>query len=462
MYALPGVMLLVIFIYGRPQEWDPRFESLPFLYLWLALAFVGMAIDVGTGKTRLKSSPHLKWGMALYFWCLITLGLRNPGDLKADFVPISVTLVLFYLIGHSVWNFKGFTKLIGTVFAMGLFVATVAVHQGFSPYECIEMIPIEGARADTGVPNGVPCETYRDCREAPNADPATEYLCERIGLFKTTTITGGRVRWRGVLQDPNELALTTGIVLPFAFALFEIKRSFGRLLVLLYSLIIIGTAVVLTQSRGGQLVFSTVIGVYFIKKYGVRGAIIGALFAAPLIMLGGRGSQEAADSANERTEILVEGLKIWRAFPLMGCGYRQFTEHHWLTAHNAYLLALAELGPFGLFAWTTMIYSTLKVSFTAMGRYARVTAAYAAPIRAWAMAILAGFCGMMIGIFFLSFTYHYVLWIYFGLSAAFYCAVRGTDPGFEVRIEGKDFKRIALLDLAIVLAIFAITKKGGH
>jgi hypothetical protein len=460
MLALPGIMLLIIFIYGRPQEFDERFENLPFLYLWLGLTFLGMGADLALGKTKLKSTPHLKWGITLYFWCLFTLLVRNPGDLSANFVLISVTFTLFFVIGHSVEDFKGFQRLAGTVLAMGLFVATVAVHQGFSPWQCIEMIPIEGARADTGVPNGVPCESYRDCREAPNADPEIEYLCERIGLFKTTTITGGRVRWRGVLQDPNELALTTGVVIPFAFAFFELKRKLTRLVVLLYALLFIGTAIVLTQSRGGQLVFSAVLGVYFIKKYGVRGAIMGAIFALPLILLGGRGSEEAADSANERTEILAEGLKIWRAFPILGCGFRQFTEHHWLTAHNAYLLAFAELGPFGFFLWSAMIYVTLKISFTALGRYG--DSPQGRQIRAWATAMLAGFCGMMVGIFFLSFTYHYVLWIYFGLSAAFYCAVRGVDPNFKVTLNGRDFWRIALADVGLMLAIFAITKNAGY
>jgi hypothetical protein len=157
-------------------------------------------------------------------------------------------------------------------------------------------------------------------------------MCERIGLFQTTT-NAGRVRWRGVLQDPSELALTTGIVLPFAFASFEQKRS-------------------------------------------------------------------------------------------------------------------------------AMVYVTLKVSFTAMRRYTGDTP-QALQIRAWAMALLSGFAGMMVGIFFLSFTYHYVLWIYFGLSAAYYCAIRGTDPTFKVSLGWRDLGRILLADVALVIAIFAYTKNAG-
>lgn len=459
--ALPGVILLVIFIYGRPQEWDERFETLPFLYLWLALAFGGMGAEIGMGKARLKFSPHFKLSLFILFWCLLTLALFNPAELSVNAVIIGVTWILFFVVGHCTESFKGFLKLTGTILAMGLFVATVAVHQGFSGYQCIEMIPIPGARADTGVPNGQSCESYKECREAPTADPEIEYLCERIGLFKTTTITGGRVRWRGVLQDPNELALTTGITVPFAFAFFESKRKLSRLLILLYALIIIGTCIVLTQSRGGQLVFTTVLAVYFIKKYGLKGAILGAVFALPLIMLGGRGSNEAEESANERSEILAEGLMIWRAFPVTGCGFRQFTEHFWLTAHNAYLLALTELGPFGFWAWLAMIYISLKISLTALKRYGEVPGEQAAQIRAWATALLASFAGMMVGIFFLSFTYHYVLWIYFGLSSAFYFAVRGADPTFSIKMEKKDITRVIMIEIGIAVAIFGYVKQKG-
>ncbi|WP_437327676.1 O-antigen ligase family protein [Sorangium sp. So ce381] len=460
MLALPGVILLIIFIYGRPQEWDERFENLPFLYLWLGLAFMGMGLDLAMGKVRLKATPQLRWAIVVYFWCVFTLGFRNPAEFSEGFVSISVTFVLFFLIGHSTDGFKGFQKLASTVLVMGLFVAGVAVHQGFSPSQCLAVSQtIGGSRGESGIPDGRSCELRVDCREGPGADPEVEYLCERVGLFKTSTING-RVRWRGVLQDPNELALTSGIVLPFSFAMFEQKRSFLRALLVFGSLLVIATAIILTQSRGGQLVFATVLGVYFVKKYGVRGAIFGAICAAPLMMLGGRGGEEADESAGERTEILSEGLKIYRMFPLMGAGFRQFTEHHWLTAHNAYLLALAELGPIGMFAWTAMIYLTLKISLVALSRYEH--GAQFAMIRAWAMGMLAGFCGMMVGIFFLSFTYHYVLWIYFGLAGSFYCAVKSVDPSFSIKFEKRDVYRLILANVGLVIALTLYTKSKGY
>ena len=70
----------------------------------------------------------------------------------------------------------------------------------------------------TGSYDGRPCVTPRECYLG-DAEPGGQYMCEHIGWFGTTSVGNGRVRYRGVLQDPNELALAGGIGLPLAFAL---------------------------------------------------------------------------------------------------------------------------------------------------------------------------------------------------------------------------------------------------
>ncbi|HKY39144.1 MAG TPA: O-antigen ligase domain-containing protein, partial [Polyangiaceae bacterium] len=68
-----------------------------------------------------------------------------------------------------------------------------------------------------------------------------------------------------------------------------------------------------------------------------------------------------------------------------------------------------------------------------------------------------------IGIFFLSFTYHYVLWIYLGLSGALYSAVRRHDPSFRVRLDWRDYAIVSGACLAIiaVVYVYARYKLGG-
>ncbi|HEX7669060.1 MAG TPA: hypothetical protein VF395_05740 [Polyangiaceae bacterium] len=82
----------------------------------------------------------------------------------------------------------------------------------------------------------------------------------------------------------------------------------------------------------------------------------------------------------------------------------------------------------------------------------------AAIARPWAMALLAAFAGLTVGIFFLSFTYHYVLWIYIGLSGALYSAVRTHYPQFRVRFGPTDAALVTAIDGAIVVLVYAYTR----
>ena len=57
-----------------------------------------------------------------------------------------------------------------------------------------------------GKPDGRMCENVEQCR-GPDAEPGKEYRCEHVGLFGTYSVEE-RVRYRGELHDPNEVALT--------------------------------------------------------------------------------------------------------------------------------------------------------------------------------------------------------------------------------------------------------------
>jgi hypothetical protein len=74
------------------------------------------------------------------------------------------------------------------------------------------------------------------------------------------------------------------------------------------------------------------------------------------------------------------------------------------------------------------------------------------------MGLLAAFAGLSVGIFFLSFTYHYVLWIYMGLSGALYLAARRHDPEFRVRISARDLLLVGAFDAVLVLGMYGITR----
>jgi O-antigen ligase len=452
MFALPGLVALVFFIYVRPQEFVTWLAKTPLLYGALGLAVFGAVLDVRLRMSRLAVTPQLRWVIAFYLWCLFTLLLRAPREIAA-ILQLSIAVSLFFVLSHAVQTFKSFQVVAATLLGVGLFVAAVCVHQGTSDFGCVRYV--EESEKSTGVHDGRPCELPEDCMRG-DAEPGASYICEHIGLFGTSSIARGRVRYRGVLQDPNEVALAVSIAMPIAFAFRERKPSLLRTVLLVFTLVLVGVCAVMTQSRGGQLVFASVVGAYFVKKYGLRGALVGAVLALPLLLLGGRSDVEADASSTERVECWYEALEMFRRSPVFGVGYDQFTEHHFLTAHSSFLLPTAELGMVGLFAFTAIMYLSVKVPIVALGRYGDAPEAKVA--KTWSMALLAMVCGLLVGAFFLSFTYHFVLWIHVGLVGAFYGCVRSHDPEFEVRFSLRDLGLLLLVDLGLLFLLFVYTR----
>lgn len=445
MTSLPGIIGLVLFLYVRPQELIQPLKDFNFLYICLFLALVGMASDVSARRTRLVATPHLRYIVAFSVWCLITLALRNAGLLGTKFVGVFVCFILFTVISTGIQSLAAFKKLVVTVFVCGVFVAFVGAHQGMSPYQCTIYDP--GDKNGMGIPDGRECAMIDDegLPHDGNVDcvatgqAGIPYQCERAGLFGTTSCGGGRVRYLGVLLDPNELALATALAVPFAFAFLEMKPSFLRLLLLLGTLVVVAIEIVFTQSRGGQLTFGAVLGAYFVKKYGwKRGIMVGAVMAVPMLMLGGRHDESAEESTLERLGCAAAGIKMLMSFPIRGVGYSQYTEFHFLTAHNAYVLAPGELGLPGMWLFGVLVFLGIKIPLSVVQYPMPESHPDTPAIKALGMGMLAAMIGGSIGIYFLSWCYHYVLWVHWAMCGALYNCVKRIHPGYDCKVTRKE------------------------
>lgn len=463
MFCVPGILLLLVFIYIRPQEFIAPLRALPLLYLFFGLAMFGFAVDLKLRKIKPITTPQLGWVALFFGWCVVTLAVRAPNRLAGEALPILIAIILYLLIGHGVQTFRGFQTVCGALLVLVLFLSFVGIQQGTAPFGCHVIDTSNPGDLSVGVYDGRPCVNERECLEN-DPEPGADYLCERVGLFGTSSIGKGRVRYLGPLQDPNELSLALGIGIPFAFAFLERKRSASRTLLLAVTIGMVGWCTVLTQSRGGQLVFLAVIGAYFIKRYGLTGAIAGAVLGSPMLLLGGRSGEEAESSSLERLECWYEGMSMFKQYPGFGVGAGQFTEHHFLTAHNSYVLAPAEIGFPGMVIWSMVMYVTVKIPVVALKRLQPSAATDGAPgpeanvARAWSMGLLAALIGLLVGIFFLSFCYHQVLWIFVGLSGALYCAMKRHDPDYEVKIGWRDMLLVVVIDVVLIAAIFVYTR----
>jgi hypothetical protein len=467
MAALPGIIGLLVSIYARPHEISPELRGYNFLYFWFAVTVIGIAVDVRAGRIRLLSTPMLPYVLAFLAWCLLTLAMRRPALLLQNGVNISVSVVLYLVISYPSQQLSTYLKITMVVFSLGLLVATVGADQGLRPLQCV-VVPIgagEGARpfgdgreCSYVDADGEPQPAWLECTST--GEPGIVYGCEHVGLFDTVSLMG-RVRYFGVLEDPNDLALATAMALPFAFAFYQVRKSAGRLAVLAATVTVVMLEIVFTQSRGGQLTVTVVLGAYFIEKYGwKRGLVVGAVLGSPILLLGGRSDGSADDSTMERLGCACAGIKMLMWEPIRGIGYSEFAEHHGQTAHNAYILAAGELGLLGMWLFGFIIYLAIKVPVSVLRL--QMSDDHDAPvIKTMAMAVLASLVGGAAGIFFLSWTYHYILWIHFGLSGGLFAIVKRRQPSYQCRLGLGEAARIAV-GYVVVLIVWSQYIKYKH
>ena len=462
--ALVGALLLVVVLLARPQEYIPALQSLSLLNVTAALAVAGIVAETALGKQRAPWTPQLPWLAAFLGWCFVAtcrrLGLEGL-SITWEFVGLSAIFML--VVALAARTVARWRMLAAALVVLGVLISCTCIHQGQQPAECIviDTSSPEGERSGEGVPDGRLCDSAFFCEQQGKL--RATYACEKIGLFGTFT-EGRRVRWRGTLGDPNELALLLGAIIPLTLALAGTgaRRSRVALLAALVALSLCLWCVLLTGSRGGQLVVLTVFAVYFVRLYGFRGALACGLLFLPVLVFGGRSGEEADSSSLERIDLLYEGMDMIRAYPVLGVGTGQFVDHAFngMTAHNSYVLAAAELGLPGSLLWAMLLYVSLKIPW--------ILARNPPPevresVRPLAFALVASFAGILVGVFFLSFCYKAILFVFFGLSGALYGAVKQECPGFELRIAAKEVAWVAVADVAMLVFVLVYSHvKGAH
>ncbi|HSD90553.1 MAG TPA: O-antigen ligase family protein [Kofleriaceae bacterium] len=439
MFALPGIALLIIFILARPQEFIPLLQKVPFLHLGAALASIGYIVDVRLHRLQPMATNTLPWVLAFLGWAVVSTAMNVPVELPRLGVEMSILFVLYGTIAHGIQRFRTFQFTTGVLAVTCLFIAFVCFHQGLSATHCVGGQAVEGGV--DGVPTGRLCETHLQCQQDPAREMDLAYRCEHVGLFGTYSIDN-RVRYTGELHDPNEVALTLsagGIALLLGFSLRR-RRPAAHLLTGLGIALILAT-IWLTKSRGGLVAAMLVPGVYVMRRYGWRALLPALLVAVPVLALGGRSGEDAAVSTQLRYEAWAAGLRMFEHSPIWGVGARMFTDHHYITAHNSYVLTLAEMGIVGMTLFISIIYLCIKTLLVGLGRLRHIPGTAAAQV--WGMALLSAMSGIAFQINTLSFAYHSVLWLFFGLVGAWYSAIKHHMPDVDIKIRLPDFAAIA-------------------
>ena len=168
------------------------------------------------------------------------------------------------------------------------------------------------------------------------------------------------------------------------------------------------------------------------------------------------------ESAAGRVDAWYEGMQMLLRAAGVRRRRRQFHRDNGLTAHNSFVLVLAETGYIGFTIWLGIVAYCFRMMW-AIENYKPVLDTEEA-VEAWAderrlgMTLLLSLCALFTAAFFLSRTYVIVVYMLAALVVAEYTGARERCPGLPTFQIGGDVPRLLMTSVAGVIVIFVITR----
>lgn len=415
-------IIYVSLYYIRPFEWLGPLYGLPILQVLGVVLLIYIVFECITGRLKLFETGTDFMFFGFLFSMLLSQVFTGWLGGVVEVFQKMMPVVVGYLIVRSALDSRD------------------AVRRYVVIFICISaFIGYEGWRqATTGMSHG-------------GMTPVTEG--EVIAGQEDITSLISRIRWYGVFNDPNDLAMALVVVVPFLMDLIT-KR---RYLFSAVALPLIITAVYLTNSRGGMLACAAGIASFFIIRYrSKRSAIVAIILAGALLVLGPSrmgGFSNDDESANGRIESWYQGYQMFKEHPIFGVSKGTYTDYNELTAHNSFVLVLAELGIVGSFFFTGMFYFPFK--WLAL----RIKDPLVCTQDGWGevSAAFGSIIAMMTAMFFLSRSYVMLPYLVFALLLSVVLRYGGKlieelSPTF------RDFKLIFFILLGEIVGINVIVK----
>ncbi len=370
--------------YIRPTEWIPGFIGTPILFVFgvISILFLGAGVisnrftNVLNGQTEQMMFGFV---VAIVLSHLSHFYIGGATDSFNSFLP---TMTGFFLV----ICFIDSRKRLNVFLLLLIFLTTYLAYEGWLQHT-------------TGFAHG-----------------GLEPLYEKEMLPEGESILVPRIRWYGMFNDPNDLGLALVVVVPFLLDML-LQR---RLIIPLVSLPFITVAMYYTNSRGTVLAGLVAIASYFVIRYrSLYGALAGGLFAVVLFLFGpSRMSSVSAseESAHGRIDAWYQAYLMFKSNPLFGVGQGMFTDYNPLTAHNSFVLVMAELGFVGLFFFTGIFYFPYNWLWNNLFSTAETTLSQEDV--GIVSSVFASFNGMLVAMFFLSRSYTMIPFILVGLATA--------------------------------------------
>jgi putative inorganic carbon (hco3(-)) transporter len=283
-----------------------------------------------------------------------------------------------------------------------------------------------------------------------------------VGLSQET-----RIQYVGIFNDPNDLGLLFIMALPMAMFLASRGGMLGLRRLFWWTgsgLLLYG--IFLTSSRGALLALIAVLGVWVWRRRGLfMAGILGVGALGGIMMLPSRmGDIDAGEeSAAGRVDAWYSGFEMFTAHPLFGIGPGNFADNNFnLTAHNSFVLVLAETGFFGYAIWLAFVcYGFMMTSAVLRHRPVLEGEAEIAEWnteRSFALTLLLAQAGFYTATFFLSRSYVILLYLLAALVLGYYTGARQRYPELPRFELSRDLIRWPLLAIASIVGLYLLVK----
>ena len=386
-------LVFLILTYLRPIEaFAPELESYrPMVWLSVLALLSGLiGASLARGGKRNDDFNIKKTALLLIvlFCAAIFASLAAKAYIGGAFTAIlnfSPSAVLFFL---TLVNVTSLQRLKITCYVIAICTLILAIasivsyHTGFM----VEQLVLRQSSEAPATPGADALES-----DIPAQDQSGKYLW--------------RARSMGFLTDPNDFGQALVMGLPLLFGAFSASKKIRSFALIGMPAAAIMYAIYLTHSRGALLGFAALFFFGIKKRFGLfKTALMLALLvlvsSAAAELAGGREFSADEESAGGRIDAWGEGLRMLVWHPLLGVGYGNFTDFHYYTAHNTFVLCFSELGLVGYFLWVGI----LVISFKGLNRTMQQFSEQRDENR-WAEVLKTSLLGFLVCACFLSRTY---------------------------------------------------------
>jgi len=397
-YRVELIVVALALLASAPRLLDPKFFRIPQNYLLIGLftaVFLSVAIGIpwlGGGFVALQ-----KFLTTSIVFFLVVLNCRSIRQLRTIVFVVAV-VAAFYVV-------KG---------ARAYYAGQHDINSVCTPYY------------DEHTP---PSRLVRIQGVLESCDPLLDVIPIGDGTFLL------RMRGLGVLKDPNDLAQFLVMLVPLLWIRWQAETHLANLFFVVAPTALLVWGMYLTHSRGGMVALAAILMLAIKNRVNlVTTVLAGALAFGAMMALNFSGNREISlQAGSNRFMLWGDGLALFKSAPAFGVGYENFANaNRGQTAHNSFIVCLAELGLFGYAFWIALLVFTISglnfliAPLTPGGNRAPPANGddqspvaldpEEAELKKWAQGVRLSLAGFLVAAFFLSRAYAITLYLALGMA----------------------------------------------